>query len=325
MRSRRARRAHGEDPAGILVIDKPAGITSFGVVDEVRRRLGVARAGHTGTLDPMATGVLPICLGEATRIAGLLLEGDKAYEGSATLGIETDTLDATGQVVSRSDPAAVDAVTRERLEEAIASMRGPQLQTPPAYSAIRSGGRRSYDLARSGEEVRLEPREVVVYRFELLAFEPPRLDFAVDCSKGTYVRSLVLDLGRELSCGATLSALRRTRSGAFTLERCARLEEVGALRDVGRLPLFTLDEGLAHLAATEVDAAAADLLRHGQPVLPASGALVPEVAPGTLHRARCGGALVALVEQREGKLWPRRVFHGPREGDVDIESGLKNN
>src|SRR5690349_10543774 len=185
---------------GVVVVDKPVGLSSAQVVAEVRRLARVKRAGHTGTLDPLATGVLPVCVGVATRIAGWLLADDKAYEAELELGVTTDTLDATGEVVSRDAERAAE-VTAEAFEQALAALRGPSLQVPPMYSAIRQGRRRLHEMARAGEVVDRAPRPIVVHRLDLLGFAPPRARIAIACTKGTYVRSLVDDLGRALGCG----------------------------------------------------------------------------------------------------------------------------
>lgn len=208
---------------GILVLDKPAGMTSATAVDHVRRALGISRAGHGGTLDPIATGVLPICLGAGTKLAQFLLAEDKAYLAEGVLGIETDTLDRTGRVVAER---AV-AVSRTALAEALAAHVGEQTQIPPMYSAIKQGGVRLYDRARAGEEVERAPRPIRIDRLELLAFEPPRFRIAIACSKGTYVRSLIADLGTAVAAGAHLAELRRTRSGRFCIEQAVTLDRLG--------------------------------------------------------------------------------------------------
>ncbi|HEX3761655.1 MAG TPA: tRNA pseudouridine(55) synthase TruB [Kofleriaceae bacterium] len=208
---------------GILVLDKPAGMTSATAVDRVRRELGGVRAGHGGTLDPIATGVLPICLGSGTKLAQFLLAEDKAYLADGVLGVETDTLDRTGRVIAER---AVE-VTRAALAAALAAHLGSQTQIPPMYSAIKQGGVRLYDRARAGEEVERAPRQIRVDRLELLAFEPPRFRIAIACSKGTYVRSLVADVGTAVGAGAHLAELRRTRSGRFTIEQAVTLDRLG--------------------------------------------------------------------------------------------------
>lgn len=286
-------------PRGVCVVDKPQGMTSFAVVKRVRRLLGVRKAGHTGTLDPLATGVLPVCVGEATKIAGLLQVDDKVYAAEARLGLRTDTMDSTGAVLEERDPGAV---TREHVREALAGMGGEQQQVPPAYSAIRVGGRRAHELARRGEAVELAARTVTIHALTLLAWEPPRVTFRVACSKGTYVRVIIDQLGQRLGVGATMTALRRERSGGFDLSRAVTLEQLE--RDPGAVSscLVSMDRALSHLPAVAVSADQAAALRKGQPV-------DPRVAlPAGPCRVRTGEELVALGAERGGRLWPRRVF-----------------
>ena len=210
---------------GLILLNKPAGMTSFAAVAQVRRIFGEKRAGHTGTLDPMATGVLPILLGRATRLSGHLLEADKRYTADVLPGVVTDTLDMTGRVLERRDVS----LTRAQIEEALAAFRGEIEQTPPMYSALKKDGRRLYDLARQGVEVERPTRRVTIHELTLLDVTPEGhwlLD--VRCSKGTYIRSLADDLGRALGCGAALAGLCRTETGGFSLKECATLEEIAA-------------------------------------------------------------------------------------------------
>lgn len=213
---------------GVLVLDKPARMSSAAAVDHVRKRLGIKRAGHGGTLDPIATGVLAICLGEATKLAGYLLADDKAYEAELVLGVETDTLDRTGTVTATRDASHI---TREQVEHALAARRGEHDQMPPMYSAIKIDGRRLYHAARNGEEVERATRRVRIDQLDLLEFSPGKIRIAIACSKGTYIRSLIADLGSDLGCGAHMSELRRTRSGVFSLAQA---------HDLDRLDNFTL-------------------------------------------------------------------------------------
>jgi tRNA pseudouridine55 synthase len=287
--------------SGVVVIDKPGGMTSFAVVKRVRQGLGVRKAGHTGTLDPMATGVLPVCVGEATKIAALLTAGDKVYTGTALLGLETDTLDITGNVVKQK---GAEGLARGRISEVVAELVGPQLQVPPAFSAVRSGGERAYARARRGEEVDLEPREIVVRRFELTGWDHPRFELLVECSKGTYVRSLVAEVGRRLGCGATLTALRRLRSGPFGLEQAVALADLDRVA-AGELELVSPDRALSHLPAVELRRREVDRVTHGQPVERPRGELPPV---SEQLRMRFEGELVALGEVRGGKVWPKRVL-----------------
>jgi tRNA pseudouridine55 synthase len=211
---------------GVVIIDKPPGMSSANVVERVRRDLGVDRAGHGGTLDPLATGVLAICVGSGTKLAQFMLADDKAYEAEGILGVETDTLDRTGRVVA--ERAA--EVTRDALLAALAGLRGAQAQVPPMFSAIKQGGVRLYHRARAGEEVERAPRQIRIDQLELLAFEPPRFRIAIACSKGTYVRSLIADLGTAVGAGAHLAELRRTRSGQFTIEQAVTLDRLAEAR-----------------------------------------------------------------------------------------------
>jgi tRNA pseudouridine55 synthase len=280
---------------GVLVVDKPAGMTSADVVARVKAVLGARRVGHTGTLDPMATGVLPIAVGEGTKLAGHLLADDKDYEGELELGVATTTLDIEGEVVRRADPSAV---TREALAAAMAEVAARGEQVPPMVSALRQGGRRLYELAREGVEVDRAARPVTVERFELRSFDPPRARFAVGCSKGTYVRALVRDVGEIVGCGATLTALRRTRSGRFTLAEAVPLAAV-----TRAVPLVTPADAVAHLPAIALDPRGVLAVSRGQP-LPAA---LPD---GTLVRVLTpAGALAAIAEVAEGRLTYHRVFN----------------
>jgi tRNA pseudouridine55 synthase len=210
---------------GLLIVDKPARYSSAQVVDQVRRRAAVAKAGHTGTLDPLATGVLPICLGRATKLAGYLIAEDKTYDAELELGVETDSLDREG-VITAERLAEAERVSDEQLAAALAAMVGAQQQLPPMFSAIKQGGVRLYHRARAGEVVEREPRAVVIHRLELRWRRGRRVAISVHCSKGTFVRSLAADLGAALGCGAHVVELRRTRSGAHALEQAVRLDEL---------------------------------------------------------------------------------------------------
>jgi tRNA pseudouridine55 synthase len=253
---------------GVLVVDKPAGPTSFEVVRRARVALGVKKAGHTGTLDPLATGVLPICLGEATKIAGFITEGDKAYEAVVKLGVQTDTQDAAGAVV---DTRPVPKLTPEGVEAVLSRFRGPGLQTPPMYSAVKVGGKRLYELARAGEEVERAARPVVVHELTLRDFSADELRLVVRCTKGFFVRVLAHDLGQALGSGAHLLALRRTHSGPFSLQAAIPLEELvsagergpGAARAHVAPRLVALADALAELPTIQVSAQEAAKVAHG--------------------------------------------------------------
>jgi tRNA pseudouridine55 synthase len=222
-------------PEGLVVVYKPRGITSHDVVDGVRRILGTKKVGHAGTLDPMAQGVLVLGVGRATRLLRYLSGLDKEYEGTGVLGVETDTLDADGEVVRT---APVD-VRRDALEKAMSSFVGEIDQVPPAYSAVKVGGERMYKAARRGEAVEAEPRHARVDAFELPRYDSPEFDFVVRCSSGTYVRSLVADVGTAVGPGAHLSRLVRTRVGPFGLDRAVMLNRLRQPRPI--------EEAVAHL------------------------------------------------------------------------------
>jgi tRNA pseudouridine55 synthase len=228
-------------PEGLVVVYKPRGITSHDVVDGVRRILGTKKVGHAGTLDPMAQGVLVLGVGRATRLLRYLSGLDKEYEGTGVLGVETDTLDADGDVV-RTAPVDVEP---DALEKALGSFIGEIDQVPPAYSAVKVGGERLYRAARRGEAVEAEPRRVRVDAFELTQFRSPEFDFVVRCSSGTYVRSLVADVGTALGPGAHLSRLVRTRVGPFGLDRAVMLNRLRQPRPI--------DEAVAHLPSFRLE------------------------------------------------------------------------
>lgn len=207
---------------GVIVVDKPAGRSSAFTVDQVKRALGADRVGHGGTLDPLATGVLAVCVNAATKLAQYLLAHDKAYEATGCFGVETDTLDRTGRVTIERPVE----ITEARVREVLARRLGEQTQVPPMYSAIKQGGVRLYHRARAGEDVERAPRPIRIDRFELLELALPTFRVAIECSKGTYVRSLIADLGTDLGCGAHLTELRRTRSGRFTIDQAVTLAEI---------------------------------------------------------------------------------------------------
>jgi tRNA pseudouridine55 synthase len=290
---------------GLLVIDKHAGPTSFEVVRRVRLLTGAAKAGHTGTLDPMATGVLPVALGEATKLAGLLTEGDKAYDAVVRLGMETDTLDVTGTV---RRTAEVPPLSEARLEAALAPFRGSFLQTPPMVSAVKVGGRRLYALAREGTEVERAARPVTVHALVLRDFSATDVTLSLRCSKGFFVRVLAEELGRALGCGGCLKGLRRTASGPFPLERALSLERLEALAGgpegmaAVRARLVRPSDMLPHLPIFRVSAEEAEKVAHGLP-LPAH-----LETPGRVRVLGPDGALLAVADVRDGRLAYVRVL-----------------
>ncbi|MCE2432901.1 MAG: tRNA pseudouridine(55) synthase TruB [Candidatus Latescibacteria bacterium] len=236
---------------GFLSIDKPAGWTSQDVVSWVRKHFGIKKAGHTGTLDPMATGVLLLCLGAYTRLSSYITDGDKQYHAVVRLGITTDSLDADGVITSRSRDIPTDYA---QVQAAVAEFKGEIAQIPPMYSAIRMGGRRLYELARKGIEVERPARKVCVHKLDIAAYAPPLLHLRVHCSKGTYIRSLADDIGKWLGCGAHLSTLRRTAVGCVELGQCVaiyELERAECISDVLLNPHAVLSH-LSSVCLTEV-------------------------------------------------------------------------
>ncbi len=220
---------------GIVIIDKPKGITSHDVVGMMRKRFGTRRVGHTGTLDPMATGVLPVCIGNATRAADMLIESDKEYIAEFLLGKTTDTLDIEGQVLSESEVT----VTETDVREAVLKFVGKISQIPPMYSAIKKDGKKLYELAREGKEIEREARDITIYSIEILRVDLPVVEIDVKCSKGTYIRTLCDDIGKALGCGATMTALRRTATAVFTVDSAYTIEDIDALEDKEKVLLPT--------------------------------------------------------------------------------------
>ncbi len=306
----RKRRPYRPSPrdwvSGVLVVDKPAGMTSHQVVQEIRRGTGIRRAGHTGTLDPRASGVLVILLGPAVRLSEWVASSDKRYLATIRLGEVRDTYDAEGRVL---ETHPWEHITEERLREILKSFEGEIEQVPPAYSAVRVQGKRAYDLAREGKPVDLKPRKIKVYKLDLLEWEPPDLVVDVHCSSGTYVRSLAHDLGQKLGTGAYLLGLRRTQSGRFTLRDAvplSRLQQAFLEGDWYRFVLPAADALPPDWPTVTLDSDQVEKVRHGHRV-PA-----PEpYEPGQLVRALSEqGDLVAVMQYvpETGELQPKKVF-----------------
>ena len=278
----------------LLLLDKPEGITSFSAVARVRRILGIKKAGHTGTLDPMATGVLPILLGASTRFSEFLPSHDKAYVAGMRLGITTDTLDITGTVLEEKPVS----VTRGEIEQALMQFRGKIMQVPPMYSAKSQGGERLYALARRGIEVERAARAVEIYKLELVG----NAEIYVECSAGTYIRSLIDDLGRALGCGACMCSLRRTKANGYDISQCVTLEQLEQSSMNGFVPL---DEALAAYPAAEVTPAQAVRFRNG-------GALdlarLHGLGEGELHRVYSDGTFLGLGKINGSELAVARLL-----------------
>lgn len=249
--------------SGVLLLDKPQGLSSNAALQRVRGIFQRVKGGHTGTLDPMATGLLPICLGEATKFASGLLEADKTYEASIKLGVSTTTGDAEGEPVLERDIA----VSAEQVEAALHTFIGEIEQVPPMYSALKHRGRPLYEYARQGQEIERAPRRVRIYEIERLRQESDEVRVRVRCSKGTYIRSLAHDLGERLGCGAHLTALRRTVIGPLTIERAVTLEQLReAPPDAAWAWLLPADLLVSHLPALTLSAASAYAILRGQVV-----------------------------------------------------------
>jgi len=296
---------------GILVINKPTGITSHDVVAKVRKLLNQRRVGHAGTLDPGASGVLPVCVGQATRVAEYLSESGKAYRATLVFGVETDTYDADGAVLREADASGL---TRERIESLLPSFRGEQMQVPPRYSAIKLQGQPAYKRARAGEDISLPARPVNISLLDIVAWQPPALTLDVECSKGTYIRSLAYDLGVRAGCGAHLHALVRTRSGPFALSESITLEQLAedAARNDTQRHLHPLEQALEGFWVLALDAETAQHVRHGN----AFRADSPPVNPADVKEQELArvydeeGRFLAIAAWDEGQqLWqPGKVF-----------------
>ena len=283
---------------GALLLDKPVGPSSNGVLQEAKRLLGAKKAGHGGTLDPLASGLLLLLFGEATKFAGLLLDQDKEYLASVKLGEKTATGDAEGEILERKEVT----VHRPDVDAVLERFRGEIEQLPPMHSALKRDGVPLYKLARQGKAVERAPRRVRILELEVVSFEPPRLDLRVRCSKGTYIRTLAEDIGTALGTGAHLSGLRRTASGGFRIEDAVSLEALRQLAPAARsdrvLPLVALVHGLPRAA---LDAGAEARLRNGQ-ALEISG-----LAEGVVAVVRADGALIGLGRSEGGVLRPLRL------------------
>ncbi len=291
--------------SGIILLDKPRGFTSNAALQKVRWLLNAEKAGHTGSLDPLATGVLPLCFGEATKFSQYLLDADKVYETVMQLGVTTTTADAEGEVLERKPVI----VTPEQLEALLPQFRGDILQVPPMYSALKRDGQPLYKLARAGEVVEREPRSVNIARLELLALEGDKARLAVTCSKGTYIRTLVEDIGQLLGCGAHVAELRRTQAGPFDLSQTVTLDTLERAHADGGSEaldgfLQPVDSGLEHWPLLQLSEHSAYYWLHGQPVR------APEAPQYGMVRVQDNnGRFIGIGEVSEdGRIAPRRLI-----------------
>lgn len=292
----------GAGDGGVLPVDKPSGPTSHDVVARARRALGIRKIGHTGTLDPFASGLLILCVGPATRLSEYLTGLDKSYVATVRLGTSTDTGDPEGAVTA--EDAAWRGLGRADVEAGLAGLRGRILQVPPSYSAKKVEGERAYRRARRGESVELEPVEVEIHALDLLELHPPNVVIRLRCSSGTYVRAVGRDLGERLGTAAHLTALRRTRVGTFSVDEALPLDALadpGAVEDAWITPA----RAVAHLPSVEVDDEEAIRLAHGQVIRVPGGVDTGPREPVAVVR---GGDLVAVAARDGDRLRPRKVF-----------------
>jgi len=291
---------------GIVLLDKPVGMTSNAALQRVKRLFRAGKAGHTGSLDPLAGGLLPVCLGEATKVSGFLLDANKRYHTVVTLGVRTSTGDAEGEV---KETRPVPALDRGRIEAVLARFTGEIQQVPPMYSAIKHKGKPLYKLARRGEEVERKPRTVTIHELRLLAYESDRLELDIYCSKGTYIRTLAEDIGEVLDCGAHVSALRRTALGPYDETHMVTLERLEALAEDApeqlKEVLLPIESALADWPDVTLSDDAAYYLRMGQPVV------VPHAPTRGWVRLFAGkGGFLGLGQiLDDGRVAPRRLVH----------------
>jgi tRNA pseudouridine55 synthase len=290
---------------GILAINKPAGISSAGVVARVKRVLGVKKIGHTGTLDPFATGLLLIAVQKATRISRFFLNGSKHYTAKVTLGVETDTYDCTGKIVFEADPGVVTAISPEDVQQVVAQFSGSQEQIPPSFSALKHKGQPLYKLARKGEMIKKPPRKIEIYSISVQHMDLPEFEMDVHSSGGTYIRSLAYDIGKKLNCGAHLTGLCRTKSSAFDLKNAIGLGDLEQMAPQEIEPyILPMSECLAFLPGIQADTALEKKISYGQklstkeiaPLLP------PDIAPAPFIKVvDFSDRLLALIEpDKEG-------------------------
>jgi len=299
-------RSKGRPVNGIVLLDKPKGLTSNQALQKVKHIFDAKKAGHTGSLDPLATGMLPICLGEATKVSGFLLEADKRYVTRCRLGIRTDSADADGKVIATRE---CESVTRAQIEDQLSAFRGVIDQMPPMHSALKVNGVPLYKLAHQGQEIERKTRQVQVFDLQLLSFESPFAEFSIHCSKGTYVRTLIDDLGERLGCGAHVTELRRLQVGPFQPEsRLYTVEQLQSLCEQGmqRLDecLLALDQALSQFPAVNLSPDAAFYMKQGQAVFIPKTCEMGEVRLYTQDNRFLGVGEV----QVDGKIAPRRLM-----------------
>jgi tRNA pseudouridine55 synthase len=292
---------------GIISINKEPGMTSHDVVSRVRKLFHQKRVGHAGTLDPLASGVLPICAGQGTRVAEYLSEEGKAYRAEIIFGEVTDTYDAEGTVIRTGDTSMLSLA---QIAEVLPEFSGPQMQMPPLYSAIKIQGQPAYKRARAGETVTMEPRAIQIYRLEVLQWQAPRLTLAIECSKGTYIRSLAYDLGERLGCGAYLAALLRTRSGPFLLSQSITLAQLAGAIEQGDATryIFPPDSVLQQYPALRLPATIIERVQHGNAFAEQADMAQPSHNLARIYDEDEHFVAIASWNSEERQWHPKKVF-----------------
>lgn len=299
-----SKRKSGLDVHGILLLDKRLGVSSNKALQEVRRLLNANKAGHTGSLDPLATGLLPLCFGEATKVSALMLEDDKRYQVMLRLGVMTDTGDSEGAIIAE---IPIPKFSEADLLNCLQHFVGEIEQVPPMYSALKHQGKKLYELAREGKTVDRAPRRITIYDLKLLSFDAEQISLDVSCSKGTYIRSLVEDVGHHLGSCATVTALRRTKAGMFSLEQAYTLEQLQAMSEAELFNcLMAVDAPLTKIPAILLSPEQAISINYGQQIV------VNGYTPGSV-RMYCQQAFLGLGEiSLDDKLAPKKIFNLPR-------------
>jgi tRNA pseudouridine55 synthase len=297
-----SKRKSGLNVHGIILLDKRLGVSSNKALQEVRRLFNANKAGHTGSLDPLATGLLPLCFGEATKVSALMLDDDKRYQVTLKLGVMTDTGDAEGQII---ETKPVPALSIAQIQCCLEKFTGSQAQVPPMYSALKLNGKKLYELAREGITVERAPRQITIYELHLLEATFDTLTLDVACSKGTYIRSLVEDIGHDLGCGATVTALRRSQAGQFLLENAKTIEQLSALtNDELYANLMACDKPLEKLPALHLSEQQAKAISYGQDID------IESQKSESDYRLYADGLFLGLGEYGiNGKLHPKKLFN----------------
>ena len=300
------RRNKGRDVHGIVLLDKPQGLSSNQALQRVKRIFNANKAGHTGSLDPLATGMLPICLGEATKISGYLLDADKRYNAVCQLGVRTDSADSEGEVIARKP---VEGIKASDIKAVLQKFTGEIQQIPPMFSALKRDGVPLYKLARQGIEVERQPRDITIYALDLINFDGDSLEFNIHCSKGTYVRTVVDDIGEALGCGAHLTALRRLQVDPFSGTELVTLDQLNTLQEQGvtelDATLIPIEAGLANWTVVTLSAESESYIRQGQSVF------MPQIESHALVRMHNESGLfvgIGIVDE-EGRLLPKRLMN----------------